>query len=287
MSNATDIGRVGGLAVALGVGWAVATTPGVALAEPSDSGSSSRTGSSSSTGSPSTRSSSTGSPSARSSSTGSSCPRSKSLVGEVVIGSGGAGVDVGLAVEDTRPGVAQVATGPSTSSDSCRIPARGLFTVRAGACWKNHSVGPASQAATGEPATGSTAPTAQANPQQDPRRRQGRQGSQGHPGKPAAIVGNPSSAPRTRATACSGAVGVATRLSITAKKKTAANQESAQLAVAPPSAATVDSLGRRAPSRWAGRGRGRPHRADDRRRPRRRRRVRCRASSLTRWGGRG
>jgi len=37
MSNATYIGRIGALAVALGVGTAVATTPAVAFAEPSDS----------------------------------------------------------------------------------------------------------------------------------------------------------------------------------------------------------------------------------------------------------
>ena len=40
MGSAKYIGRVGGLAVALGVGFAVATTPGVALAEP-DAGSTS------------------------------------------------------------------------------------------------------------------------------------------------------------------------------------------------------------------------------------------------------
>ena len=39
MSNAKYIGRVGALAVALGVGLAVAGTPGVAFAEPADSGS--------------------------------------------------------------------------------------------------------------------------------------------------------------------------------------------------------------------------------------------------------
>ena len=40
MGTAKYIGRVGGLAVALGVGWAVASTPGVAWADPTDSGSS-------------------------------------------------------------------------------------------------------------------------------------------------------------------------------------------------------------------------------------------------------
>ena len=39
MRNATYIGRVGALAVALGVGLAVANTPAVAHAEPSDSSS--------------------------------------------------------------------------------------------------------------------------------------------------------------------------------------------------------------------------------------------------------
>ena len=42
MGNSRYIGRVGRLAVALGVGMAIATTPGVAWAEPSDSGSGSR-----------------------------------------------------------------------------------------------------------------------------------------------------------------------------------------------------------------------------------------------------
>ena len=37
MGYATYIGRVGALAVALGIGVAVANTPGVAWAEPSDS----------------------------------------------------------------------------------------------------------------------------------------------------------------------------------------------------------------------------------------------------------
>ena len=41
MGNAKYIGRVGALAVALGVGIAVANSPGVALAEPADSGPSS------------------------------------------------------------------------------------------------------------------------------------------------------------------------------------------------------------------------------------------------------
>ena len=37
MSTAKYVGRVGALAVALGVGFAVATTPAVAYAEPADS----------------------------------------------------------------------------------------------------------------------------------------------------------------------------------------------------------------------------------------------------------
>ncbi|MDT5331657.1 MAG: hypothetical protein QOF31_2954 [Mycobacterium sp.] len=41
MAHATYIGRVGALAVALGVGMAVASTPGIAYAQPSDSGSTS------------------------------------------------------------------------------------------------------------------------------------------------------------------------------------------------------------------------------------------------------
>src|SRR4029077_3383444 len=41
MGTAKYIGRVGALAVALGVGAAIANTPGVALADPSDSGSTS------------------------------------------------------------------------------------------------------------------------------------------------------------------------------------------------------------------------------------------------------
>ena len=41
MGYVSYVGRVGALAVALGVGSAVATMPGVALAEPSDSGPSS------------------------------------------------------------------------------------------------------------------------------------------------------------------------------------------------------------------------------------------------------
>ena len=40
MGYSTYIGRVGALAVALGIGAAVANTPGVAWAEPSDSSSS-------------------------------------------------------------------------------------------------------------------------------------------------------------------------------------------------------------------------------------------------------
>ena len=48
MGYARYIGRVGGLAVALGVGFAVATTPGVAWAEP-DAGSASSSDSSRST----------------------------------------------------------------------------------------------------------------------------------------------------------------------------------------------------------------------------------------------
>jgi hypothetical protein len=51
MGHAKYIGRVGGLAVALGVGVAVATTPGVAWAGPSDSGSSNPTSDSSSSSS--------------------------------------------------------------------------------------------------------------------------------------------------------------------------------------------------------------------------------------------
>ena len=65
------VGRVGALAVALGVGSAVATMPGVALAEPSDSSSSSSSsssGSSSSSASSSTDKESPSSPSSSSSS---------------------------------------------------------------------------------------------------------------------------------------------------------------------------------------------------------------------------
>ena len=51
MGYARYVGRVGGLAVALGVGVAVASTPGVAWAEPTDTGSSSSSTDSSSSGS--------------------------------------------------------------------------------------------------------------------------------------------------------------------------------------------------------------------------------------------
>src|SRR6185295_7467779 len=54
MGTAKYIGRVGALAVALGVGAAIANTPGVALADPSESGS---TSSSSASGSSSDSSS--------------------------------------------------------------------------------------------------------------------------------------------------------------------------------------------------------------------------------------
>jgi hypothetical protein len=47
MRNARHIGRVGALAVALGVGIALANTPGVAFAEGTDSGTSPSPGSSS------------------------------------------------------------------------------------------------------------------------------------------------------------------------------------------------------------------------------------------------
>ena len=48
MSTAKHIGRVGALAVALGIGTAIASTPGVALADPADSGTSSSSDSKSS-----------------------------------------------------------------------------------------------------------------------------------------------------------------------------------------------------------------------------------------------
>src|SRR6185312_8698461 len=77
MGTAKYIGRVGALAVALGVGAAIANTPGVALADPSDSGStSSPSASDSSSDSPSKSesSSTTGSTSGSSSSPSDSAP---------------------------------------------------------------------------------------------------------------------------------------------------------------------------------------------------------------------
>jgi hypothetical protein len=51
MGYVSYVGRIGALAVALGVGTAVATMPGVALAEPSSSSSSSSSSASGSAGS--------------------------------------------------------------------------------------------------------------------------------------------------------------------------------------------------------------------------------------------
>ena len=70
MSTAKYIGRVGALAVALGVGIAVANTPGVALAEPADSSTSSPSDSHSSSSS----SPESGSTASDTSSSGSSTP---------------------------------------------------------------------------------------------------------------------------------------------------------------------------------------------------------------------
>jgi len=69
------VGRVGALAVALGVGSAVATMPGVALAEPSDAGASSNSSSSDSSSSSASASADNSSASANSaSSSGSTTP---------------------------------------------------------------------------------------------------------------------------------------------------------------------------------------------------------------------
>src|SRR6476469_3251457 len=68
MGYARYVGRVGGLAVALGVGVAVATTPGVACAEPTDNGSSGASNPSSDSSSSSSSSSSSNSDSSDSSS---------------------------------------------------------------------------------------------------------------------------------------------------------------------------------------------------------------------------
>ena len=150
--------------------------------------------------------------------------------GEVVIGSGGGCVDVGLAVEDrtlgweSSPRGCAGCDGPSTSSDSGRNPRPGVVHSSGGARTSAASAADpastgeaaedstalaASQAATGEPATGSTAPTAQANPQQTPVAATDAKDPKATSGKPPrrswAI---PSSAPRTGANSPSGAVGV-------------------------------------------------------------------------------
>src|SRR5829696_3341218 len=91
MGNAKYIGRVGALAVALGIGVAVANTPAVALAEPADSGAVSG----SSDSSPSTASGSiersTGSPISQvTSPSGSSHRVTRSAAPGVAVGTGGA-----------------------------------------------------------------------------------------------------------------------------------------------------------------------------------------------------
>jgi YVTN family beta-propeller protein len=71
MGTAMYIGRVGALAVALGVGAAIANTPGVALADPSDSGSTSSPSASDSSSKPESSSTSSDSTSDSTGSTGS------------------------------------------------------------------------------------------------------------------------------------------------------------------------------------------------------------------------
>ena len=135
--NAKYLGRVSALAVALGIGAAVANTPGFAVAEPSDSGSSSDSSSSSSaTGSSSDSASdmsstgstpSSGSPAAA---PGSSVDVTSGVGQGSVDGQSGSTSSVGdPSTADPRSGVVQSSGGAHTSSTS----ASGDPTASAGA----------------------------------------------------------------------------------------------------------------------------------------------------------
>jgi YVTN family beta-propeller protein len=108
MEYAHCIGRVGALAVALGVGAAVANTPGVALADPSDSSSSSSAdASSSSSGSSADSSSSSsgaaaGSPSSSPTSGTVTSSESSGVSGGGAAGSGGDGRDSGVGGDESK-----------------------------------------------------------------------------------------------------------------------------------------------------------------------------------------
>ena len=112
MGYVSYIGRVGALAVALGVGSAVATMPGVALAGPSDSGSSS-SGSPGSSASSSTDSGGQSSASATTSDADSSSLREASSTSSKTDSSASAGSS---ATPDPRTGIVQSSGGAHTSA---------------------------------------------------------------------------------------------------------------------------------------------------------------------------
>ena len=153
--NAKYLGRVSALAVALGIGAAVANTPGFAVAEPSDSGSSSDSSSSSSaTGSSSDSASdmsSTGStPSAGSSAAapGSSVDATSGVGQGSVDGQSGSTSSVGdPSTADPRSGVVQSSGGAHTSSAS----ASGDPTASAGATSTPTASAPSGSAGTASP----------------------------------------------------------------------------------------------------------------------------------------
>jgi len=93
MGYARYVGRVGGLAVALGVGVAVATTPGVAWAEPTDPGSSSSSADSSPSSSSDSKSSSDSSSSSSDSSASSTTGESSQSPATVDGGDAGSTAD--------------------------------------------------------------------------------------------------------------------------------------------------------------------------------------------------
>jgi triacylglycerol lipase len=147
MSTAKHIGRVGALAVALGMGTAIASTPGVALADPADSG----TSSSSDSRSSSRSSPESGSATSDTSSSGSSTPahdaparhrKPLNRPGEMAVSSSG-----GLTSSTTEPSPSGSAASVSPGEE-----------VR-----RTHSGAPGAVVVTGSESTTDTSTTRNAN----------------------------------------------------------------------------------------------------------------------------
>ena len=161
------VGRVGALAVALGVGSAVATMPGVALAEPSDSSSSSSSsssGPSSSSASSSTDKESPSSPSSSSSSAPTSSTETDSS----------SSADSSTA-PDPRTGIVQRTGGAQTSSTGSKTDELSQVSVDASSALTTTSTvtddgDDASSTLAGQPSVSEPAPTRTVSPTASPQK---------------------------------------------------------------------------------------------------------------------